>query len=95
MRALASTRNDAQGNHLYRWMLLILYFLAMSIAANVSAQERGKEEEIPKPRELKLTTKDDVGIRAAYFPSLEGKDAITVLIVHELKGQLRPYSKLG
>ncbi len=95
MRALASTRNDAQGNHLYRWWLLILYFLAMSIATNVSAQERGKEEEIPKPRELKLKTKDDVGIRAAYFPSLKGKDAITVLIVHEWKGQLRPYSKLG
>lgn len=95
MRALASTRNDVQDNQLIRWMFLVLCFLAMSITANVSAQERGKDEEIPKPRELKLKTKDNVEIRAAYFPSLQGKDAITVLIVHEWKGQLRPYSKLG
>jgi alpha-beta hydrolase superfamily lysophospholipase len=96
MRALVATRNDECPYQACRWMLLIIFLLGLAVAADVSAQERSAEKDDgpPKPRELKLKTKDDVGIRAAYFPSEEGKDAITVLIVHEWKGQARPYFNL-
>jgi alpha-beta hydrolase superfamily lysophospholipase len=47
-----------------------------------------------KPREVTLNTKDGIELRAFYFPSEKGKEAPTVLLIHEWQGQASPYSKL-
>lgn len=59
------------------------------------ARRRSKEEdEKLKPRPVTLKTKDGIEVRSFYFPSDKGKEAITVLIVHEWQGQASPYLQL-
>ena len=53
-----------------------------------------EDDEKLKPRPVTLKTKDGVGVRAFYFPSDQGKDAIPVMIVHEWQGQASPYLQL-
>jgi pimeloyl-ACP methyl ester carboxylesterase len=82
--------------------LAMTILIALAMGGYLSAQDRSGAgtDEPPEPREVELTTKDNVGIRAGYFPAIksntpnQGKDAITVLIVHEWKGQARPYQQL-
>ncbi len=45
-------------------------------------------------RTLELTTKDGMQIRAFYFPSAKGKEAIPVVLMHEWQGQASPYQGL-
>ncbi len=47
-----------------------------------------------KMESLELVTKDNVTLRAFYFPSSKGKDAVPVIICHEWQGQASPYSTL-
>ena len=59
--------------------------------SNAAASEK---DEMPEPRPVILKTKDGVDVRAFYFPSDKGKEAIPVLIVHEWQGQASPYLQL-
>lgn len=45
-------------------------------------------------RSLDLTTNDNVKLRAFYFPSDKGKEAIPVIVVHEWQGQAGPYGPM-
>jgi pimeloyl-ACP methyl ester carboxylesterase len=84
----------------HRWLLFVLYWMAMAVAVAIwspdaSGQSKKKEEDPRlKPRPVSLKTKDGVELRAFYFPSEKGKEAITVLLVHEWQGQASPYAKL-
>lgn len=49
----------------------------------------------PVPRLERLTTPDGVGLTVSYYPSDRGKEAVPVLIVHELAGQGSPYRELA
>lgn len=62
--------------------------------ATVSAAKRKKEDPKLKPRPVSLQTRDGVTLRAFYFPSDKGKEAVTALIVHEWQGQASPYVNL-
>ncbi len=74
---------------------MVFFFLAAAVAATtVTAQSKDGGPEKPKPRTVTLKTKDGVKLRAFYFPSDKGKEAIPVLLVHEWKGQASPYRKL-
>jgi len=62
----------------------------------------GKPASPPRPGEkremtmepLELVTRDGVKLRAFYFPSDKGKEAVPVIICHEWQGQASPYQKL-
>lgn len=43
---------------------------------------------------LELVTKDLVKLRAFYFPSVKGKEAVPVIVIHEWQGQAGPYAPL-
>jgi len=43
---------------------------------------------------IELVTKDAVKLRAFYFASPRGKEAVPVIICHEWQGQASPYGKL-
>jgi len=53
-----------------------------------------KKPERPAPRALSLTTPDGVTLRAMYFPSDKGKEAIPVILLHEWQGQSSPYAAI-
>lgn len=95
MRALASRRANETWDLRYRLTLLFIFISAIVVAANLTAQDRdAKTDEEDKFREIKLKTKDNVELRAFYCPSEKEKEAVTVLIIHEWKGQASPYTKL-
>ena len=76
--------------------MLLFFITTIAVAANLSAQEpEAKKDDKLEPRTIKLKTRDNVELRAFYLPSDKEKKAITVLIIHEWKGQASPYSKLG
>ena len=91
MQALAATRDEESRSQRTQWIMIVVYLLATAIAGTVVAQE---DEAKPKPRKVSLKTKDGIELRAFYFPSDRGKEAVTVLLVHEWQGQASPYSKL-
>lgn len=96
MRALAATRRPTDQINLSHVWLVMVYLFAIVIASTVSGQEaKPKEDPKFKPRPVTLKTKDGMEIRAFYFPSDKGKDAITVMLVHEWQGKgASPYGKL-
>jgi alpha-beta hydrolase superfamily lysophospholipase len=92
MRALAATREN--DNALRRYLLMGFVFLAAVVATATVTAQRPKSAKKPKLKTITLKTKDGVNLRAFYFPSEEGKEAVTVMLVHEWKGQGSPYGKL-
>lgn len=100
MRALAAVRDDDEATKRNRLRVVLVYLVAiivsgMVMAATASAQ-RPKKATDPKlkPRRVSLKAKDGVQLNAFYFPSDKGKEAISVLLVHEWKGQASPYGPL-
>lgn len=59
-------------------------------AATLGAGAKAK----PAMQTLELMTKDGVKLRAFYFPSDKGKEAVPVIVVHEWEGQASPYLAL-
>lgn len=64
---------------------------AAAAPAGAAASQKGREKPEMKMQSLELVTKDNVTLRAFYFPSDRGKEAIPVIIVHEWQGQASPY----
>lgn len=82
-----------------RWIVGVFYLCivvaaAILIASPVAAQE--KKEQDPKlvNRPITMKTKDGIKLRGFYFPSDKGKEAVTVMVVHEWGGQAAPYKNL-
>jgi pimeloyl-ACP methyl ester carboxylesterase len=91
MRVLAATRDGERRSLVVRCFVILLYLAAIAAAGTAFAQQA---DEKPKPRTVTLKTKDGIELRAFYFPSDRGKEAVTVLLVHEWQGQASPYAKL-
>ncbi len=79
------------------WMLLTAGLLACLGSASAWAQaptRPGAKQERPFDV-VAIETRDGVRLRAAFFASDKGKDAVPVLIVHEWGGQASTYLPLG
>ncbi|MCD0459765.1 alpha/beta hydrolase [Roseiconus lacunae] len=78
------------------WSMAACFSVAVSLTASThaQAQEKKKNNPIPKPRKVDLATKDGVELSGVYFGSNKGKEAIPVLIIHEWRGQKAPYGSL-
>ncbi len=75
---------------------LTVWMLALACPATFAQRKTtaGKDSEKPKPRVVKLKTKDGFVLQALYVPSDKGKKAVTVLVVHEFGGQASPYVEM-
>ncbi|QEG41212.1 alpha/beta hydrolase [Roseimaritima ulvae] len=78
-------------------MLLAAGLLTCFSAANSFAQPGGRPgAKQERPFEVvAIETRDGVRLRAAFFASDKGKDAVPVMIIHEWGGQAGPYLPLG
>lgn len=101
MRALAAMRENSETQNRRNVWMTVMYFAALVVAGIIlagpaTAQKRPKKAIDPKlkPRRVSLRAKDGVQLNAFYFPSDKGKEAISVLLVHEWKGQASPYGPL-
>ena len=52
-----------------------------------STQALAAESEIPKPRNVKLTTKDGVQLNIVYYEGTEGEDTVPVVVIHDWKSK--------
>ncbi len=103
MRALAATRENNEAFKRNRVWLVLMYLAAIVatgiiVAGTASAQRPKPAKKVTdpklKPRRVTLKAKDGVQLNAFFFPSDKGKEAISVLLVHEWKGQASPYGPL-
>ena len=92
MQVAATTGEEHRRSYASRLVMVAIYLAAIAVVGTVVAQK--PDDPKLKPRMVKLKTKDGIELRAFYFPSAEGKEAVTALIVHEWEGQASPYQKL-
>ena len=65
----------------------------VAIAQPKAASE--PEEELPDPEEVTFETDDGVTVQATYYGSLEGKNAVPVILLHGYKGDRRDFDELA
>ncbi len=104
MTLTATTKVQTDRRQMHRFALGLLYLCLMAVAAIVLSspasgqtakkKEAAEKDEKPKLRAVTLKTKDGVVLRAFYQASNKGKEAPTVLLVHEWNGQASPYGAL-
>jgi pimeloyl-ACP methyl ester carboxylesterase len=71
---------------------------AKAAAPKPKASAKSEKEKIPAPVELggnDLVTKDGVVLKATFYPSNKGKDAVPIILLHMWKGDRREYSALA
>lgn len=83
-------KNQVFGHRLATCLICIVSIMVASTAMG----QKKKQDPRLKPRVVSLKTKDGITLRAFYFPSEKGKQAPTVLLVHEWEGQASPYQSL-
>ena len=88
-----SIASSSLASHRNRIIACFVYLLAIAAASTALGQTAKKEDPKLKPRVVQFKTRDGIELRAAYFPSDKGKEAITVMLVHEWQGQASPYLK--
>lgn len=78
-----------------------LWFAAVLLISPVMAQDSDRrkrnrrKDQVAAPRPVSLVARDGIKLRAWYFESNQGKDAIPVMLVHEWNSQASPYQKLA
>jgi pimeloyl-ACP methyl ester carboxylesterase len=84
------------------WRKLAVRTMATLLLAGLSAAMAvadepadGDEEPIPDPERVTLTTDDYVKIRCTYYPSLDGKEAVPVVMIHGWGGQRGEFDALA
>lgn len=80
-------------------VLTVSVFLLWSMftpAAFCQAKAGDKEEKkIPPPEDMTLGTADGLQLAVTYYPSLKGKDAIPVVLLHDFKQTRNEYKSLA
>jgi len=54
-----------------------------------------KGSKLPEPEDVSLETKDGLTIRATYYPGTGKKEAVPVIMIHDLGGQRGDFHGLG
>ncbi|QDT12451.1 alpha/beta hydrolase [Stieleria marina] len=99
MKPTATTQAIKPRDKSSKMLMGVFYFcvcavIVILLANPAFAQKKKEEDPKLKPRPVVLKTDDGLALRAFYFPSDKGKEAVTVMLVHEWQGQASPYGKL-
>lgn len=78
------------------WYAAVCFSLALALQAGTAiAADDDKEEPPPEPRDLNLVTKDPVLLKATYYGSNKGKEAVPVILLHMSEGKRTDYQELA
>lgn len=76
-------------------LLVVLCAVAWGAASNAVGQAK---KELPDPYDIAgndLLTPDGVALRATFFPSAKGKNAVPVILLHSWKGSRKEFATLA
>lgn len=92
-------RTASRGRSFAAWATAFALVLGLLPAASAWGQARraagSEKEELPEPEDLTLTTGDGVQLGVTYYGSLEGKDAVPIIMLHMLEGSRSDYAGLA
>lgn len=82
-----------------RHLSLYLFGFALSLLLcpplAALAQDEEEEEKLPDPVDTQMTTKDGLILEATFYPSIEGKEAVPIVILHEWKSDRSKYRDMA
>lgn len=79
-------------------VMLGLLAVAAAAAQPPSQPSGSAREKLPQPEQIggnDLLTRDGVQLKATFYPSNKGKDAVPVILLHMWKGDRKEYSSLA
>lgn len=88
---------NARNYRRQRWWNVALCFslaLALGVGSTLAADD-DKEEPPPEPRDIDLITKDPVLLKATYYGSNKGKEAVPIILLHMSEGKRTDYQELA
>lgn len=75
--------------------VLSCFVIAPSVLSQERPTRRSRKPDLPEKRDVSLLTRDRVKLKASYYASTKGKEAIPIMLVHEWGGQASPYNDLA
>jgi pimeloyl-ACP methyl ester carboxylesterase len=84
-----------QLNLAWRPLFACLLALVCTLYGTVPAFAQDEEEELPLPEDVSMQTKDGVELKATFYGSLLGKDAVPVILLHGYKGKRQDFAELA
>jgi pimeloyl-ACP methyl ester carboxylesterase len=76
-------------------MLALVAGVSGVLVEPVQALAQADAKKIPDPEDIDLTTTDGVQLKATYFKSIKGKEAVPVMMVHGFKGNRHDFDALA
>ena len=76
-------------------LLLSLVAATPAVAQAPPAAAAPKAKEIPKPEDIVLETRDGLQLEATYYGSIEGKEAVPIIMLHGWKGSRGDFEGLA
>ncbi len=83
---------------LFRATFMLFLTLSVLILAAASDAMGQAKKELPDPYDIagnELLTPDGVALRATFFPSAKGKNAVPVILLHSWKGSRKEFATLA
>lgn len=74
---------------------IALAICGLAVAADEKSAKKDKDQEIPPPEDLSLTTTDGLELAVTYYPGTKGKQTIPVVLLHMLKQNRNDYKDLA
>ena len=68
--------------------------LVLLAAMPVLSQEKKDENKIPEPEDVSIITNDMVELRGTFYPGLEGKESVPVVLLHMYEGSRADFGTL-
>lgn len=78
-----------------RISLLLVGSFLWGMCAGLPLAKAQRASQLPKPQTVRILTKDGVVLVATYYRSTQGKDAVPVLMIHNLRGSRADFHPLA
>ena len=75
--------------------LLLVGSVLWSASAALPLAKAQRTPQVPKPQTVRIPTKDGMILVATYYRSTQGKDAVPVLMIHNLRGSRADFHPLA
>src|SRR5689334_10937 len=79
------------------WLFIAGQFVALTAltVCHAAADTQETKPKLPAKEDVTLVTEDDVVLKASYWPSTRGKDAVPVILLHAFNGSRQDFHNLA